>query len=113
MLQRLLFWLYRLANCIRILGMRDSFIIFFISCFSSRLQEITLPNNFKFHFRGKLDRGVVSHFYKEGYYIQSVPERRIRTILDCGAHIGDETARFLYHYPDTEIVAVEAQNDNF
>lgn len=113
MLSRLLSWLNRLADCIHILGMRDSFTIFFVSRFSSRLKKITLPNNIKFQFRGKLDSGVTSHFYKEGYYIQDVPDRRVRTILDCGANIGDETARFLCHHPGAEIVAVEAQKDNF
>lgn len=113
MLPRLLLWLYRLANCIHILGMRDSFTIFFVSRFSPRLQKITLPNNFKFQFRGKLDRGVISHFYQEGYFIEDVPDRKVRTILDCGANIGDETARFLYHHPYAKIVAVEAQESNF
>jgi FkbM family methyltransferase len=65
-----------------------------------------------FTFRGRMDLGVLSHFYKEGYYIKDTPEHPIRTILDCGANIGDETVRFRLHYPTAEIIAVEADPDN-
>lgn len=74
--------------------------------------QITLPNGMPFVFRGKLDKGVVSHFYNEGYFIND-NEKPIKTIIDAGANIGDESARFLIHHPSATIVAVEAADCNF
>lgn len=76
--------------------------------FRTRNPSRTMP----FTFRGKFDLGVLSHFYKEGFYMQDTPDRPVRTILDCGANIGDETMRFRLHYPNAEIIAVEADPDN-
>lgn len=56
---------------------------------------------------------AVSHFYREGYQIQDSVEKPIRNILDCGANIGDETARFLHHHPLATIIAVEAERSKF
>ncbi len=66
-----------------------------------------------FTFRGKLDLGVLSHFTKEGYRIEDSEAGRVETILDAGANIGDETARFRIHHPGAEIIAVEADPENF
>jgi FkbM family methyltransferase len=68
---------------------------------------------FNFSFRGKVDQGVLSHFTKPGYYIEEHIDEPVRTILDCGANIGDETTRFRIHHRFAEIIAVEADLDNY
>lgn len=40
-------------------------------------------------------------------------EKRIKRIIDAGANIGDETARFLVHYPGASLIAVEAEKSNY
>jgi FkbM family methyltransferase len=67
----------------------------------------------KFQFRGKKDQGVLSHFLKPGFRIEEVDNYKIKTILDCGANIGDETIRFALHHPDAEIISVEADPENY
>lgn len=68
----------------------------------------------KFFFRGAADRGVISHFYKAGYRIREGENApRIKTIIDAGAHIGDETVRFRHFHPEATIIALEADKDNF
>jgi FkbM family methyltransferase len=109
--------LWQFFLCRRLYGLRNALLMTvrvgstvktrtlrFRTCNSSRVVQFT--------FRGKTDLGVLSHFYKEGYYIQDTPEEPIRRILDCGANVGDETARFRLHYPEAEIIAVEADPDN-
>jgi FkbM family methyltransferase len=67
----------------------------------------------KFQFRGKKDLGVLSHFIKLGFRIEEVGGYKIKTILDCGANIGDETMRFALHHPSAEIISVEADPENY
>lgn len=66
-----------------------------------------------FTFRGRKDRGVLSHLIDDGYLIEETEEHPVRTVMDCGANIGDETLRFFFHHPHAEITAVEADPDNF
>ena len=67
-----------------------------------------------FYFRGAADRGVMSHFYKEGYRIKDdQSSAKIRFIVDAGANIGDETLRFRFFYPDARIIAIEAEANNY
>ncbi|MCE9608910.1 MAG: FkbM family methyltransferase [Chthoniobacter sp.] len=109
--------LWQFFFCLRNYGWRNALLMTVRvgSTQSSRtlLFRTSLPGRkVNFTFRGKTDLGVLSHFYKEGFYIQDTSDLPIRTILDCGANIGDETARFRMHYPDAEIIAVEADPDN-
>ena len=68
----------------------------------------------RFYFRGASDKGVVSHFYKEGYRIQDgQSEDKVNVIVDVGANIGDETTRFRYFHPEATIIAIEAETNNF
>ncbi len=68
----------------------------------------------RFYFRGAADRGVISHFYKEGYRINDTShEVKVRCIIDAGANIGDETIRFRYFHPEARIIAIEAEPGNF
>ena len=68
---------------------------------------------FNFSFRSRIDQGVLSHFIKSGYYIEESLSQPALTIIDCGANIGDETTRFRIHHKHAEIIAVEADPDNF
>jgi FkbM family methyltransferase len=109
---RLLDWLKRYLECTQALGAWSAFVLFVVSRFSDSKQSIRLPDGRHFFFRGRLDLGVMSHFYKPGYRILELPTERVRTILDAGANIGDETVRFLWHHPEAEIVAIEASFGN-
>jgi FkbM family methyltransferase len=93
--------------------LRAAITIFVLGRLNTRRRHITLPNGRRFEFRGDLDQGVVSHFYKDGYRIIAHDSRPVLRIIDAGANIGDETVRFLYHCPNAMIVAIEAEEDNF
>jgi FkbM family methyltransferase len=110
---RIVQWMARFATSLEIFSVSDTIKIFIISRFSKNITSITLPDKSIFNFRGKLDTGVVSHFFKEGYYIHDCSEKRIKRIIDAGANIGDETARFLVHHPDVSLIAVEAEKSNY
>ncbi len=64
-------------------------------------------------FRGKIDKGVLSHFYTPGYRILDTTDNPVRVILDVGANIGDETLRFRHFHPEAVIVAIEPDSENF
>lgn len=66
-----------------------------------------------FSFRGRDDRGVMTHFASDNYRIVDRPDRPVRYIIDAGANIGDETLRFRHFHPHAIIVAVEPASDNF
>jgi FkbM family methyltransferase len=65
------------------------------------------------YFRGKMDQGVLSHYYFPGYRIFDTTTNPVRVIIDAGANIGDETLRFRYFHPEAEIVAIEPDSGNF
>ena len=64
------------------------------------------------YFRGALDIGAMSLFFKPGYKIIP-PERRALRIIDAGANIGAETLRFRYFHPDAQIISLEPSRENF
>ena len=64
-------------------------------------------------FRGRIDKGVLSHFYTPGYRIRNTTENTVQVILDVGANIGDETLRFRHFHPEAVIVAIEPDSENF
>jgi len=67
-----------------------------------------------FFFRGNVDWGVMSHFYKPGYVINDRDSKtKVRTIVDAGANIGTETLRFRFFHPSATIIAVEAAKSNY
>lgn len=112
-IQRITGWIDRFATAIGVLGLTNSIKIFVFGRLSSRPATIVFRNGLVFNFEGIIDYGVMSHFYKEGYLIEDNETDRIRRILDVGANIGDETARFLVHYPSAHIVSVEPAPRNF
>ena len=110
---RVLSWANRFFISVEKLGIINTIKIFLFGRVSNKTQRISLPNRLLFSFEGKNDQGVLSHFYSEGYFIEDAENLRINKIIDAGANIGDETARFLLHYPDAEIVAIEPSERNF
>jgi FkbM family methyltransferase len=64
-------------------------------------------------FRGKTDKGVMSHFFTPGFRIRDTPAHPVQVIVDAGANIGDETLRFRHFHPDAQIVAIEADAGNW
>lgn len=103
--------------CLRMYGLRNALLMTVRvgSTLKSRTLRFRIRGRSRaqrFTFRGKTDLGVLSHFSKEGFFIQDAPGAPVKTILDCGANIGDETVRFRLHHPNAEIIAVEADPDN-
>jgi FkbM family methyltransferase len=111
---RLLDRLLRLATCVRALGSVNAWKIFVLARGSGRELSLELPGQpGTFWFRGRSDRGVVSHFYHPMFRILDSPDHPIRYIVDAGANIGDETIRFSHFFPQAEVVAIEASSENF
>ncbi len=70
--------------------------------------------NRRFRYRGNIDWGVMTHFYKPGYVINdSASNRKVEIIIDAGANIGTETLRFRHFHPGAKIIAIEAEKQNF
>src|ERR1700677_2153569 len=63
-------------------------------------------------FRGRTDKGVMSHFFTPNYRIRDSATNPVRMIVDAGANIGVETLRFRHFHPDARIVAIEPDSGN-
>jgi len=74
--------------------------------------QVRLPGRRAFHFRGLIDKGVVSHFYTPYVHLKTGGDP-VETILDLGANIGAETVRFALRHPGARILAVEPHPENF
>lgn len=105
--------LQRFLVCRRLYGLRNALRMVLRLGSTSAERTIDLPGGLPFSFRGKVDVGVISHFSIEGYFIDDSSGPPVRAIIDGGANIGDETARFYLHHPEAQIVAVEAERENF
>jgi FkbM family methyltransferase len=78
--------------------------------FSIRIKKLAK----RFYFRGNIDWGVMTHFYKPGYRIvDDVSDEKINLIIDAGANIGIETLRFRFFHPNARIICIEAEKSNF
>ena len=111
---RLLRFLSNFFVCAENLGLASAWTIFVTSRFSALPTTIYMKRFERdFRFRGSADKGVMSHFYKPGYHIQDTPQSPIKSIIDCGANIGDETLRFRHFHRGAKIIALEAEAGNF
>lgn len=111
---RTLTFLRDFCICAANLGVRSAWVILIATRYGRRPRTVRMKRfNRNFTFRGNADKGVMSHFYKPGYRIVDTVDRPVRTIIDCGANIGDETVRFLHFHPEARIVAIEAEAANF
>jgi FkbM family methyltransferase len=98
----------------RNLGFAAAFTALVVGKFTHRL--LTVRMRFcgrTFSFRGRDDRGVITHFMIDNYRIVDRPDRPVQYIIDAGANIGDETLRFRHFHPTATIVAVEPAADNY
>ena len=116
-LYRILVFVERLTIGLRNLGLVGAIKLFFIYRSRSLLLKPTSvylqgPKR-HFYFRGAADKGVMSHFYKDGYRIVDQQRNKVRFIIDAGANIGDETIRFRYFHPEATIIAIEPEKNNF
>lgn len=111
------FKLYLLTLCCRRYGFRNALRMALFVGRTTSARTLYFGDadgsRFTFTFRGRLDQGALSHLYKDGVQVVDTPHKRVRAILDCGANIGVETLRFRMHNPYAEILAVEADPDNF
>ncbi len=108
--------LRRYSVCIANFGLRDAWRLLFT--YRSRVPPTSVsvhlrPANRRIHFRGAADAGVMSHFYQPGCRIVDSPAQPVRTIIDAGANIGDETIRFRHFHPEARIIALEPSRENF
>jgi FkbM family methyltransferase len=111
---RLLKWLLSYSICATNLGLSNAARVLLLARVSAKTRSIAIPGvPEKFHFRGCADRGVMSHFFTESCYVQDTESRPVRSIVDCGANIGDETVKFWLRYPLATIVAIEPDPLNF
>lgn len=107
-------WLSRFIIGTENLGFLSAIKVFIVSRYSNQTRKIIIKKlNRDFFFRGKDDRGVLSHFYQPGYRIIDSPENSVLTIIDAGANIGDEVLRFRYFHPDAKIIAIEPESSNY
>jgi FkbM family methyltransferase len=105
-------WLHRFSSCADILGIYSAISVLGYGRLSDRSLSVRLPNGLRFYFRGRCDQGVISHFFKNEHYVEDSPSHPITRIVDCGANIGAETAKFLIHHPEASIAAVEVERGN-
>jgi FkbM family methyltransferase len=113
MLARLFSLLSRFCTATAVLGLGDSLKIFVLGHVPGMKLRLTLPNRASFFCDSRIDQGVLEHFYKLGHVVHDAPGCRVTRIIDGGANIGDETARFRFHHPDAVIAAVEPASRNF
>jgi len=113
MLARLFALLSRFCTAWSLLGFVTATKIFVMGRIPGLHLKLRLPNGTYFSCDSRLDQGVMAHFYEIGQLITDTPECRITRIVDAGANIGDETARFRAHHPAAVIAAIEPAIRNF
>ena len=111
---RLFQFLALFAIAARNLGPVAAFQALVVGKFTNRLMTVRMRFcGRSFSFRGRDDRGVLTHFMIDNYRIVDRPDLPVRYIVDAGANIGDETLRFRHFHPQATIVAVEPAADNY
>ena len=107
-------YLCHILRALEFLDVRTVFRLFVLRT-SSPAPLTSRPLGFPgcFYYRGFSDRGVMSHFYKEGYHIEPEESRPVKWIFDLGANIGDETVKFAIRHKNAKILALEPANANY
>lgn len=117
--QRLLEWVLRFCKAARVFGFMGTINVMILSNRrrlyknKPKITRVSLLNKYIFFFRRAIDSGVMTHFYEQNYFIDTNGGEEIRTVLDAGANIGDETARFYLLYPRANVLAIEAESKNY
>jgi len=82
---------------------------------NDNLIKFKLKKKILFFLRPRMDIGVFTQFFIKCYklnYNLKEDKKKIR-ILDLGANIGSQTIRFVNDLPNSEIIAVEPEKENF
>lgn len=110
---RLLYYLYRVFNTIRFLGLYNSAKIFIFSKYiNSKTMKIFLFGNY-FYFRPKIDIGSYSRLTKSQYIIKGTVHQPIETIIDAGANIGSQAIRLINFNSELKnIICIEPDGDS-
>ena len=66
----------------------------------------------KIYWRSIQDYGVISHFFSPQVTFNNLSSDK-KIIIDLGANIGVETLRFNYLFPNSKIISVEPDKENF
>ena len=112
-LTRILYYLYRVFNTVRFLGLNNSFKIFILSKYTNlKTMKIFLFKN-NFYFRPKIDIGSYSRLTKSQYIIKGTPNQPIETIIDAGANIGSQAIRLInFNSKLKNIICIEPDVDS-
>ena len=99
-----------LINC----GLRDGLKLFFLKANKNRDYKVKLKTlKYPFFIRGNSsDRLVASQvFYTKDYDIST--NFKPKVIIDCGANIGLASLYFKSKYPESTVIAIEPEINNF
>jgi FkbM family methyltransferase len=113
---RLFAYLQRFSVACDNFGVASAIRLFYYCRFKSFPSGVSLPVRKlrrSIVFRGRTDKGVMSHFFNPGCRILDTVDNPVRVIVDAGANIGDETLRLRHFHPHARIVAIEPDPDNF
>ena len=110
---RILYYLYRIFNSIRFLGINNTLKIFFISKYTnSKLMKIFLFENY-FYFRPTIDKGSYSRLTKSQYIMKGSINQPLEIIIDAGSNIGSQAIRLVNLNPKLKkIICIEPDADN-
>lgn len=109
---RILYYLFRLLNTIRFLGLNNSLKIFFISNFKKKEMYLVLFKK-KFYFRPIIDVASYNRLTKSQYMIRGTTKQPIEIIIDAGSNIGSQTLRFINLNPNLKkIICIEPDVGN-
>ena len=113
-ISRFFYYLYRLCNSIRFLGLLNTIKVFYFSKYSnSKIMNIKSFNN-KFYFRPKIDVGSYTRLTKSQYIIKGSLNQPIEFVIDAGSNIGSQTVRFLYLNKEIKkIICIEPSIDTY
>jgi len=104
----------RFAIAIRNLGLLNALRTFLWIRGGSELRSIYVPRlGRRVFFRGRGDKGVISHLFYPGTKILETPECPVRVIVDTGANIGMETIRLRHFHPAASVLCVEPASSNY
>jgi len=111
---RVINYFKRLLNASKNLGFLIALKIFFFSK-TNKINFIKSKNYpHKIYYRKEGDYGVLGHLYDLSYKISDAnSDEKINTIIDLGANIGIETIKFSKFFPNSKIICVEPEINNF
>ena len=106
--------LNRYALCVINLSLVNFLKIAYFHFFGDgRIIRLNTKNFNEIYYRSNGDIGVLAHFFtaQTGFVFKSPYE--MKTIFDLGANIGIETIRMKKMFPDSKIISVELEKENF